>query len=173
MNRLLALTLLMLAPTALAQEAGGLTWTAPASWKQGAPRPMRAATYALPTVKGDAQAPELAVFSFGPGQGGSVQANVDRWAGQFQDPKGGPARAETKKETIAGMPVTLVDVKGTFAGSGMGMGPSQPQQGWRLLGAIVEGPEGPVFFKLTGPERSVAAAQGDFRKLLASLKKRG
>jgi hypothetical protein len=67
--------------------------------------------------------------------------------------------------------VTTVDVAGTYA-SGMMMGPATPKPGWRLLGAIVEGgPEGAVFFKLTGPARTVAAAQKDFRRLLQSLKR--
>jgi hypothetical protein len=52
-------------------------------------------------------------------------------------------------------------------------GPVTPRPGWRLLGAIVEGgPEGAVFFKLTGPARTVAAAQKDFRKLLQSVHRR-
>ncbi|MCI0571804.1 MAG: hypothetical protein L0Y66_13715 [Myxococcaceae bacterium] len=173
MPRLLALAFLAVAPTALAQEAGGLTWTAPAGWTLEAPRPMRAATYRLPAVKGDTQGPELAVFFFGTGQGGSVEANVQRWVGQFQGAKGGAPETKTKKETFAGFPATWVDVKGTYAGSGMGMGPKEPQPGSRLLGAIVEGPQGPVFFKLTGPEKSVGASEKDFRKALGSLKKKG
>jgi hypothetical protein len=41
--------------------------------------------------------------------------------------------------------------------------------GYRLLGAIVEAPEGPVFFKLTGPAKTVAVAKADFEKMLSSL----
>ena len=52
------------------------------------------------------------------------------------------------------------------------MGPSAPKPGYRLLGAIVEGPQGPHFFKLTGPERTVASAEKGFRKLLESVKKK-
>ena len=44
--------------------------------------------------------------------------------------------------------------------------PANPKPGYRLLGAIVEGPEGAVFFKLTGPEKSVTAAEKTFRKML-------
>jgi len=43
----------------------------------------------------------------------------------------------------------------------------QPQ--WRMLGAIVQGPQGPVFFKLTGRVGSVTRATKDFDALLASL----
>ena len=155
-------------------EVAGLTFTAPAAWAQQAPRPMRAATYQVPAAKGDSEGAELAVFYFGQGQGGAVDANVKRWLGQFRRADGSPVQesdARTKKETFNGLPTTLVDVKGTYAGGGPMMGPSTPKPGYRLLGAIVEGPQGAVFFKLTGPEKTAAAAEKDLRQLLASVRK--
>ena len=53
-------------------------------------RPMRAATYRIPAAKGDTEGAELAVFYFGQGQGGAVDANVKRWVGQFQTADGKP-----------------------------------------------------------------------------------
>jgi hypothetical protein len=41
-----------------------------------------------------------------------------------------------------------------------------------LYAAIVEGPDGALFFKLVGPEKSVDAAVGDFDGLLGSLRKK-
>ncbi|WP_342377098.1 hypothetical protein NVS55_37585 [Myxococcus stipitatus] len=159
---------------AAAPEAGGLTWTAPSEWAAQGARPMRAATYKLPAAKGDAEPGELAVFYFGPGQGGAVDANVKRWLGQFQTADGKPVDgvAKTKTEKLNGMPVTTVDVKGTYLGGGPMMGPSTPKPGYRLLGAIVEGSEGAIFFKLTGPEKTVAASEKAFRKMLESVKKK-
>ena len=46
---------------------------------------------------------------------------------------------------------------------------SKPAAGYRLLGAIVEGPGGSVFFKLTGPVKTIAAQQKNFEQLLASI----
>ncbi|MCK8501964.1 MULTISPECIES: hypothetical protein [Myxococcus] len=174
MNRLLSVLVMCVAMVASAQEAGGLTWTAPKEWEAQGERPMRAATYKLPAAKGDAEGGELAVFYFGQGQGGAVDANVKRWLGQFQTADGKPVdkAAKTKTEKLNGMQVTTVDVKGTYAGGGPMMGPSTPKPGYRLLGAIVEGPEGALFFKLTGPEKSVAASEKAFRKLLESVKKK-
>jgi hypothetical protein len=40
-----------------------------------------------------------------------------------------------------------------------------------MLGAIVEAPEGNVFFKLTGPAKTVAAAEKQFEALLKSVKR--
>ena len=101
-----------------------------------------------------------------------MEANVKRWLNQFQKADGSSAEnvAKVKKEKIAGLPATTVDVKGTYNGGSM-MGPSAPKPGYRLLGAIVEGPGGNVFFKLTGPEKTVSAAEKTFRKLLEGLKK--
>jgi hypothetical protein len=42
-------------------------------------------------------------------------------------------------------------------------------QNYRLLGAIVEAPEGNVFFKFTGPAKTVAANQPKFDALLNSV----
>ncbi|MFL5353636.1 hypothetical protein [Archangium sp.] len=158
-----------------APEAGGLTWTAPAGWESQGARPMRVATYRIAPAKGDTDGAELALFYFGEGQGGAVDANVKRWLGQFQKADGTPVMekdAHTKKETVNGLAVTTVDVKGTYTGGGPMMGPSTPKPGHRLLGAIVEGPQGPLFFKLTGPERTVASAEKGFHKLLESVKKK-
>jgi hypothetical protein len=177
MNRLLSVVVvavsLAVAGTARAEEAAGLSWTAPAEWTVGEARPMRIVTYKLPSAKGDTEAGELAVFYFGKGQGGGVDDNVKRWVKQFQKPDGTPAEkdAKTKQEKLAGFPVTMVDVKGTYTGGPM-MGPATPKPGFRLLGAIVEGPEGAVFFKLTGPEKTVASAEKPFRKLLEGIKKK-
>jgi len=173
MNRLLSVLVVTAAVVAHAEDAGGLTWTAPAEWTAQGERPMRAATYRIPAAKGDAEGGELAVFYFGQGQGGAVDANVKRWVGQFQTEDGKPVeKVKTKTEKVNDMPLTTVDVKGTYAGGGPMMGPSSPKPGYRLLGAIVEGPEGALFFKLTAPEKTAAAAEKPFRKLLESVKKK-
>ena len=157
------------APAFPVSSGGGLTWAVPKSWTPGPSSAMRLATYYLPASAGDAERPELAVFWFGPGQGGSIDANVARWFSQFAaspgDPK--PARSLTR---VGSLPVTLVTAAGTYsAGTGMGAVPAV-KSGFALRGAIAEGPDGAVFFKLTGPRRSVAAAGKNFDALVASLK---
>jgi hypothetical protein len=149
-----------------AESAAGLKWTAPAGWKSEGQRPMRAATY---TVAPDT---ECAVYFFGAGQGGGIEANVDRWKGQFQGPGGGPATAKTAKRTIHGLPVTTIDVSGSYSGMGGPMAAqSGPKPGFRLLGAIVEGAGGKVFVKFTGPAKAVEANQAKFEQMLASFEK--
>ena len=148
-------------------------WDAPKGWKLGPERQMRAATYLIPAAAGDPEGSECVVFA---NIGGGVQANVDRWIGQFKQPDGSAsqAKAKTEKKTINGMPATLIDLTGTFNGGGAMMNPGAPapaeKTGYRLLGAIVEAPSGPLYFKLTGPTKTVAAAQADFMVMLNSLK---
>jgi hypothetical protein len=43
--------------------------------------------------------------------------------------------------------------------------------GFKMLGAIIEAPEGNVFIKITGPEKTIDGAEAEFRTMLASLKK--
>lgn len=135
---------------------------------------MRAATYSVPPAKGDSDAGECAAYYFGQGQGGGVQANVDRWIGQFQEAGGKPAKdvAKIQKRTIHGLNVTTIDVSGTYTGMGGPMAPShEAKAGYRMLAAIVEAPQGAVFFKFTGPAKTVAANQAAFDRMIDSVKK--
>ena len=45
---------------------------------------MRAATYSIDPVGADGGVAECIVNYFGPGQGGGVDANIERWKGQFR-----------------------------------------------------------------------------------------
>lgn len=157
------------AVTLIAESAAGVRWTAPAGWKAEAARPMRAATYSIPLAAGDDGIAECVVNYFGPGQGGGVDANIERWRGQVLSADGKPAVAKIDKRT-GRIPITTIDSTGTYTGMGGPMsGGSKPVPGYRLIGAIVEGPGGSVFFKLTGPAKTVAAQQKDFEQLLASI----
>jgi hypothetical protein len=147
----------------------GFKWNLPPSWKlQNEPSSMRLATYQIPHAPGDQEGGECGVYYFGQGQGGSVEANVDRWIGQFQQAKNA---AKVEKRTISGLKVTTVDVSGAYTGMGGPRAPEgPPKPGYRLLGAIVEGPQGSVFFKFTGPAKTVAENQSIFEKMISSLK---
>ena len=159
------------APAASAvATAGGISWVAPKAWSVApAASSMRVVTYAAPAAPGDPEAAEIAVFYFGPGQGGAVDANVKRWFGQFQ-PEGKSAPQKQERTKVNGLDVTLVSTEGTYASGGM-MGPATLKKGFALRGAIAEGPEGAVFFKMTGPKKTVAKAGSDFDALVKSLTK--
>jgi hypothetical protein len=150
-------------------EDPGVTWQAPKRWAEQAASGMRLATYAVPApASGDPAS--CAVYYFGPGQGGGIDDNIERWIGEFENPSA-PARRALK---VSGMKVSRVELSGTYlAHAGMsGGGSESPSPGWTLLGAIVEGPNGALFFKLTGPTATVSPAAKEFDALLASLRKK-
>jgi hypothetical protein len=104
---------------------------------------------------------EVVFFYFGPGGGGGTKANVDRWLGQFQD----ASQPKSEEVTIGKTKVTYVQTEGTYL-SGQPGGAKTPMTNHALLGAIVEGAEGSVFIKLTGPKALAKSAEADFKKLV-------
>ena len=172
MKRKIACALAVTGLCLIADSGAGLRWTTPANWKSEAQRPMRLATYTVPPAAGDKDNGECGIYYFGQGQGGSVEANMDRWIGQFlqADGKASKSAAKVDKRTIHGLKVTTVDVSGAYTGMGGPMAsPGEPKPGYRLLGAIVEGPQGSVFLKFAGPATTVAQNQASFEKMLASI----
>jgi hypothetical protein len=124
---------------------------------------MRKAQYRLPGEAGDAA---VVVFHFGKGQGGGVQANLDRWTSQFSEAKGEP---KVEQRTVGEIPVTLLDISGTYS-SGMMMGGGAPKGGHRMRAAIFPTPGGSWFVRLLGPEATVEAWAKSFDAYLDSAR---
>jgi hypothetical protein len=145
------------------QPASSLKFDLPAGWRSRPPAThMRLAEA---TISGPGGPAELAVFYFGPGQGGAADANIARWTDQISGGK-----PEQGSFTANGLKVTWVDARGTLKPSWMGMGPSSEQPNSRLLGAVVEGPGGPWFFKATGPEATLGAQRDAFMAMLHKIR---
>jgi hypothetical protein len=161
-------------PPATAQGAvAGLYWSLPEVWVAQSQRPMRVATYHTETAEGDPDPGEIAVFYFGPGEGGTVEANVNRWFQQFDQDDGRPTSEVAERETVDvdGIPVTLVRASGTYNAAAGPMAPrADLRPGYRLIGAIAEGPEGAVFFKFTGPENTVQQEETRFMGMVESIR---
>ena len=146
-----------------ADDDASIAWKVPDAWKT-VPNPssMRLATYRVPSAKGSDEPVDVSVTR----AGGSTDANVQRWVGQFSEAS--PEKRTEKK--VHGIKVTVVEIAGTFAGGGMmGGANAGPRAGWALLGAVVEAPGTPYFFKMTGPAATVAAARPAFDALVASI----
>jgi hypothetical protein len=160
------------APAAVASDSASLKFTPPDGWIAETPASSsRKAQYKLPRVSGDPEDAEMVVFYF-QGGGGTPQANVERWISQFQNPDGSPAGSSAQHRSIHNIPVTTVDVKGNYTGSmtmSMQKGQSGTKEHFRMLGAIAETANGPWFFKLTGPEKTVAKWEPSFEKFLESM----
>jgi hypothetical protein len=110
------------------------------------------------------QSGEVIFFYFGAGGGGGVKANVDRWFGQFEEPRE-KINAKTEEKTVGKTRVTYVSAEGTYK-SGPPGGPFTPMKDHALLGAIVEGGEGSVFIRLTAPKDLAKSATDDFKKMV-------
>ncbi|MBI1356672.1 MAG: hypothetical protein GC160_20220 [Acidobacteria bacterium] len=161
------------AAPAAAESAGGLSWTAPKGWT-AQQRPMRAANYVVPAAGGDSEAGECAVYYFGAGQGGGVDANIERWISQFRAPDGGSAKSLAKRseKTVHGLKVSMLDLTGTYLFKPFPMAPqATPKPGYRMLAAIVPGPDAPIFFKLTAPKKTADAAEAAFLAMIESIHK--
>lgn len=146
-------------------EESNIDFTLPDGWQSEPASGMRLAQASIPGSGGTGQ---LTVFYFGPGGGGDVESNIQRWVGQMEPEQGAQAERQTF-ETENGFQVTWVDVPGTLLPSTMGTGPTTAQPSFRLLGAVVEGPGGPWFFKATGPKDVLAAEREGFLEMLRSV----
>lgn len=142
-------------------QAGGLQFDLPAGWVEEAPANTMRLTQAR--VPGEAGDGEFALFYFGPGGGGGTEANIERWVRQVEG-------AQPERETYQSGDLTVhtVVATGTLTGSPMTMqgGEPVPQEGSMLLGAVVEGPGGPWFFKVTGPEETLAPQRDAFFEMV-------
>ena len=68
-------------------------------------------------------------------------------------------------------PFALHDIRGTYdAPARPGGPPGQARPNWRMLGAIVEAPKGPLFVKLVGPAAEVNKHAAAFDGWLNSLR---
>jgi hypothetical protein len=131
--------------------------------------PMRAMEYRVPRTGADAEDAECFVVTFGAGQGGSIDDNIQRWVKQLEPTS---SAVERSKRTVNGMPVTRVEVAGTYTPMAMPGMPSTggPKSGWRLVGDIVEAPSGLWFFKMTGPDATVKAAGRELDSLIDTVR---
>lgn len=157
-------------PTPVVTEGNVLSWTAPEGWVQEPPaNAMRQSQYRVPGSAGDG---ECVVYYFGAGQGGGPMANAERWAGQFTQPDGSPSieAMETEEVVANGLDTLLIKVSGTYSSGGMMTGaPAQTMPGYKLLGAVVEGPDSNWFFKFTGPAATIDENAEAFRALIDSV----
>ena len=136
----------------------------PANWEWvEVASPMRKAQLKVVDTKSKASA-EVIFFHFGQAGGGGTKANVERWFGQFQEPRE-KINARTEEITVGKHKVTYVQAEGTYK-SGMPGGPQTPMPGYALAGAIIEAEQGSVFVRMTGPKTLTEASLADFKKMV-------
>jgi len=161
------------ANSAQSNSSGELRFKVPEGWvTEKASSSMRVAQYKLPKTEGDKDDGSLVLYYFGSNQGGSAQANIDRWIGQMQQPDGSSSKdkAKTESVTINGLRVTTVDVTGVYtAEMAPGSGSFHNDDNYRLRAAVVETPKGNYYVKLAGPAKTIAKWDQGYNDYLKSF----
>jgi hypothetical protein len=153
----------------------GIHFTPPTRWKVLGPSGMRKAEYSFGPADDDTDSATVAVYYFGPNQGGGVMDNIERWINQMSMPDGSSpgTKAVQNTLTVDGMKVHTVELNGTYNASmgGPMSGQSEAMPGYHMTAAVLEGPEGNVFFKLTGPQKTAEEMTKGFMAMLQNVKK--
>ncbi|MCE2902098.1 MAG: hypothetical protein ACK6DP_14530 [Gemmatimonas sp.] len=143
----------------------------PAGWTASSPSSsMRLAEYRVPGANGAAPV-EIVVYFFGPGQGGTPEANLARWKSQFSNPDGSPVAGLVRRDSTGAFPLTIAEYRGTYArGVGMGSSASEARPGHLLLAVVAETPRGTLFFQCFGPMAAVEAQRATYLQFVKGLR---
>lgn len=175
--RLLALFVVLLAVSAPARAHAqstatfrGYTTTVPAGWASApSTSSMRLAQYTIADPDGSLAA-EVVVYFFGEGQGGGVEANLERWKAQFSTPDGSPVYENVAKLTGTAFPITVAEYRGTYA-RGVGVGDAATAKpGQSLVAVIAETPKGALFFQMFGATAKVSAHRAALEAFVQAMK---
>lgn len=177
-----ALAGLMLAVGSRAEEKGtvveidGLKSKAPAAWRPQEPASReRVAQFDLPRAEGDKYDGQLIVFYFGPGSGGGAQANIERWK-TMVDPAEGTKPEDAYKTSelkVGDVKVTVFEANGTYKHKRRPFDPNeQPEMraDYRMVGVIMETPNGPYYMRMFGPKKTMDAHRKGFEEWLKNFK---
>jgi hypothetical protein len=150
---------------------GRLDFQAPKSWEKKQPKfNIVEVEFAPKSSKENVDPARLTIMA----SGGSVEANLERWLGQFSQEDASDTEDHTKQEVkkINGMQVHIVDIHGTYADSaGPFAGNAVQRKGYRMLGAIVETKiVGNYYFKMYGPKETMDEHEKRFLKMIETIK---
>jgi hypothetical protein len=151
---------------------GAVSLKAPATWvkKKPATRIVEH-EFEIPAIEGDTRASRTTIM----GAGGTIEDNLNRWYGTFIQPDGADTKdkAKVKVITVDGQEVHLVDIAGTYNDKPAPFqpGPSVMRENYRMLAAIIVTKQaGNYFVKFYGPEKTVAANEQSFLKMIEGLR---
>jgi hypothetical protein len=146
---------------------GNLQGVVPDAWMRENPsNSMRLAQF---NISDKSKRCELIVFS---GIGGSVDANLNRWLGQFldSDKKRMTDYSTVRNEKIHELEITFAYTAGIYLKSGMGnRGPTVEKPNYGLLAAIVRATNETYYFKCTGPKKTLDNYINSFETFIRSL----
>lgn len=148
---------------------GKYVLTSPGNWVSKPPKSnIVEYEFEVPVAEGDELPGRVTVM----GAGGGVEANIDRWKGQFKTPESGEVAADVKKSEVAGQEVHVVNIAGTYLDKPGPFVPVPPTErpNYRMLGAIISTKDaGQYFVKFYGPEKTVKANEAAFQAMIDGL----
>jgi hypothetical protein len=143
-------------------ELNAITLKAPAGWqRKPAGSSFVTAEFVLPG-EGDSADGRLTVST----AGGSVEANIDRWKGQFQPE---PESASEEVVEVAGLKVSMVDLSGTFNDRRGPFAPGELRPGYRMIAAVIPVNGQLHFIKATGPQDTIASHAEEINAFIRSV----
>lgn len=146
----------------------GLQSRTPANWKEEQPgNKLRAYHFRVPKTKDDPADAEMVIFFFGPGGGGGAEENIKRWKAMFLPPVGKKFDdgSKVEKYKVGKVNVTSLDVQGTYLFKERPFDPNakvEKKFAYRMLGVVFESENGPYFFRLLGPAKTVESNKQGF-----------
>jgi hypothetical protein len=155
-----------------AVDLDGLKSAAPSAWKEEPAGRMRLMQFRLPRTKGDPYDAELVIYK---GIGGSAQANIDRWKGQFTPPEGKSIDdvAKVDEIKIGGRDAARLDVHGTYLYKQRPFDPSdkgEKRPDYRQVAIQFDGPQNTYHIRLIGPAKTVEQYKKGFDEWLKNFK---
>ncbi len=149
--------------TAAEVELGAITLQAPPGWtRKPAGSQFVLAEFLLPRTEGDDADGRLTIST----AGGSVEANIDRWKGQFQQ----PTASNQDVVDIGGLKATIVDLSGDFNDQRGPFAPAERRTGYRMIAAVVPIDGQLHFIKATGPQKTIASHADAIQQFIRSAK---
>ena len=139
------------------RQLTGIRFDVPVDWNEQPKSDFYEAKYLIPSEEGEMV---LTLTSMG----GGIDANLQRWVGQFQQDPDERPRRETLR--IDGAKSEWLDVRGTFR-SRVGTSPG-PHENWRLLGVAIPMKPRPFLLKLIGPRAAVSGFEAEFKTFARS-----
>ncbi len=158
--------------------AGKLTIVLPGTWEHVEPATRiieHEFLITTPPVEGASEKPPAPTGRLTISQaGGTIEANMQRWIGQFRLGRDADGADAMKKEKTMADPLVIhqLDIAGTYFDMPRGpFGPKTERPDYRMLGAMIETPdEGTWYIKFYGPQVLVEAEAEAFHKMVADLK---
>ncbi len=148
----------------------GLEAHVPAAWTMVPPATDKRLAQFKISTPGEGMTAEIIVYYFGKGEGGTAEANIERWQGQFVATEKHPVTPAISRFQSNGMAVTTAELNGAYA-RGIGVGPvGVPKPDQTLLAAVVETPEGNLIIQLHGKAASVSAQKEAFLAFVRSIR---